>query len=125
MTTIRIGDMVQNRVLVTRTSAKHVGTTVADAAMGPIGVLVLDFEGIRGFTPSFFDELLLSMGELARSQGRDLDLRIDNPPSELSSIHEAIGRAHGLLISESESGSWQVGRNKMMEGGDPGLPVRA
>ena len=125
MTTIRIGDMVRNRVLVTRTSARNVGNSVAGKLMSPTETMELDFEGIRGITPSFFDELLLSMGELAKGQGRDLNLRIVNPPSELSSIHEAIGRAHGLSISESESGSWLVGRNRMMGDSDPRLPIQA
>ncbi len=125
MTTIQIGDMVQGRVLVTRTSARNVGAGVADMLMDRTGTIALDFEGIRGITPSFFDELLLSMGELARSQRRDLNLRIVNPPSELSSIHEAIGRAHGLLISESDSGSWLVGRPGLTEDSDPRLPIQA
>ena len=125
MTTVRIEDMVQNKVLVTRTSARHVGNSVAEVVVEPIGELELDFEGIRGITPSFFDELLLSISELAQSRGRDLRLRVINPPSELSSVHEAIGRAHGLSISESESGSWLVGRPEVIQGSDPGIPVQA
>ena len=111
MTSIQIEHMIQNRVLVTRTSARNLGANVAEVLPERGGTIALDFAGVRGFTPSFFDELLLSMGDLARSQGRDLDLRIDNPPSELSSVHEAIGRAHGLSISESDVGSWLVGRH--------------
>ena len=117
--------MVQNGILVTRTSARSVGEGVASMLKHDAETIELDFQGIRGFTPSFFDELLHSMGDLARSEGRDLDLRIVNPPSELSSIHEAIGRAHGLVISESESGSWLVGRNRLMEDSDPPLPIQA
>ncbi len=124
MSTVRIGNMVQNRILVTRTSARSLGAGVADMLQNDAEPIALDFRGIRGFTPSFFDELLHSMGDLAWSQGRDLDLRIVNPPWELMSIHEAIGRAHGLLISESEGGSWLVRQNKMMEDGNPRLPVR-
>ncbi len=125
MTTIRVGDMVRNKVLVTRTSARDFGANVSDILVGQTEALTLDFGGIRGITPSFFDELLLSMGELAKSQGRDLSLRIVNPPSELSSIHEAIGRAHGLSISESESGSWLVERSRMLEDSGPNLRVQA
>ena len=125
MTAIRVGDMVRNKVLVTRTSARNIGASVTGTLMVPTETIALDFDGIRGITPSFFDELLLSMGEFAKGQGRDLSLRIVNPPSELSSVHEAIGRAHGLSISESESGSWLVERNRMMEDGDPSLPVQA
>lgn len=123
MTTIRIGDIIGNRILVTRTSARNLGASVTGMLMGPTETIALDFEGIRGITPSFFDELLLSMGDLARNQGHDLDLRIINPPSELSSVHEAIGRAHGLSILESESGSWLVGRPDVIE--DPGIPAQA
>ena len=125
MTTVRVGDMVRNRVLVTRTSARDFGANVSDILVGQTEALTLDFGGIRGITPSFFDELLLSMGELAKSQGRDLSLRIVNPPSELSSIHEAIGRAHGLSVSESEGGSWLVERNSTTEGSDASLQVQA
>lgn len=124
VSTVRIGDMVQNRVLVTRASARSLGEGVAGMLHHYPEPIELDFRGIRGFTPSFFDELLHSMRDLARSQGRDLDLRIVNPPWELMSIHEAIGRAHGLSISESEVGSWLVGRPEMMEGTDPSLPVQ-
>ena len=117
--------MVQNGILVTRTSARSVGEGVAKTLQHDVEPMALDFQGIRGFTPSFFDELLLSIGELARGQGRDLNLSIDNPPSELLSVHEAIGRAHGLSISKSEGGSWLVRRNSTMEGGDHRLPVQA
>ena len=125
MSTIRIGDMVQNRILVTRTSARSLGAGVADMLSDDAEPIALDFQGIRGFTPSFFDELLHSMGDFARSQGRDLELRIVNPPWELMSIHEAIGRAHGLVISASESGSWLVGRPGLTEDSDPRLPIQA
>ena len=117
--------MVQNRVLVTRTSARQVGDNVAGVVVDPVGLLELDFEGIRGITPSFFDELLLSLGEIARGQGRDLSLSIANPPSELSSVHQAIARAHGLLITEREDGSWLVKRNRVTGDSAPGLPVQA
>ena len=122
--TLQVSDMVQNRILISRRHARSVGKGVANLPQHEAVPIALDFQGIRGFAPSFFDELLHSMGDLARSQGRDLDLRIDNPPSELSSVHEAIGRAHGLSISESESGSWLVGRPEMMESSDPSIRVR-
>ena len=106
---IGISDMVEYKVLVTRTTARKVGTGVEEALNGPEAPLALDFEGIYGFTPSFFDELLHSIGEIARRQGRELDMEIVNPPAELSSVHEAIARAHGLWIVENEKGSWRLG----------------
>ena len=117
MTTIRIGDMVQNRILVTRTSARNVGAGVADRLSNSSEAVALDFDGIRGITPSFFDELLLSMGKLAESGEDARHMRILNPPLELSSIHEAIGRSHGLAVSEAEDGSWVIGRPGAAESG--------
>ncbi len=106
---IGIADMVAFKLLVTRTTARNVGAGIAEALNESAESLALDFAGIQGFTPSFFDELLHSMGELSQSHGRDLLLELANPPAELSSVHEAIARAHGLRITEADGGSWLIG----------------
>ena len=56
MMTLRIFDLVQKRVLVSRDSARTIQPQLVAALADGLGELVLDLSGVDGFTPSFFDE---------------------------------------------------------------------
>jgi hypothetical protein len=107
MTVVLLGDLTTVRVLVTRASARELGPALA-AAMAESDRTVIDFAGVEGVTPSFIDEVLLLTEKGARAAGRDLVLDIRNPPTRLSEKFSAIGRGHGLLIEELESGTWHI-----------------
>ena len=58
MTTLRIFDLVQKRVLVSRDSARIIQPQLVAALADGLGELVLDLSDVDGLTPSFFDETL-------------------------------------------------------------------
>ena len=122
MTEVRIYDLLGKKVLVTRSSARTLSDAFADWAQSGNDRAAFDLENIMGITPSFFDEMLLMVEEVGETSQR---ITIANPPTELSSKFQAVARAHGLVISEGEGGSWLVGRPETMEDAAPGLPVQA
>jgi hypothetical protein len=70
--------------------------------------LVLDFRGVEGLAPSFFDEVLSMIEEATGEHGeRQVTIRIENPPTKLSSKFTAVARAHGVEAVESE-GAWVI-----------------
>ena len=71
--------------------------------------LVLDFKGVEGLTPSFFDEVLSMVEEVTtRPAETRAQVRIENPPTKLSSKFAAVARAHGVEAVESAEGAWVV-----------------
>lgn len=107
METIRVHEILQRRVLVTRDTAHLLKPTLA-ATLGTGPVLVtIDFQGIEGVTPSFVDELLGILVELAGN--RELRLLVSHPPTRLTAKFTAVGRSRGLDVREGPDGSWVVG----------------
>ena len=109
MGSLKIFDLVGTRVLVTRSSARKLAPDLADVLVGGSGEITLDFAGIDGLTPSFLDEILSVLEEsvLASGGGR-LRVQVMNSPTQLSSKFAAVGRSHGLVAKESESGTWII-----------------
>ena len=71
--------------------------------------LVLDFTGVQGMAPSFFDEVLSMIQETAERNGkRQLTVRVTNPPTRLTSKFVAVARAHDVQASESADGTWVI-----------------
>lgn len=71
--------------------------------------MVIDLDGIEGITPSFLDEALSIIDESVIELGaKNLDVTILRPPTPLSSKFKAVGRGHGLLITETEDGGWKL-----------------
>ena len=122
MREVKIYDLVGKKVLVTRSSARTLSDAFAEWAQSGNDRPAFNLEHVMGITPSFFDEMLRMVEETGESFRR---ITISNPPTELSSKFRAVAKAHGLSISESESGSWLVGRNRMMGDSDPRLPIQA
>ena len=109
--TVKIYDLVQKRVLVTRDSARTIQRDLAAAMAQGDGALELDLEDIGGLTPSFFDETLTIIEEnAAQNDGDQFHVTVKNPPTRLSSKYVVISRAHGLIVQESESGTLEISR---------------
>lgn len=116
MVTVFVSDILKDKILVTRESARvleealrrawsdRAGST--DAAN--LGSATIDFRGVEGVAPSFLDELLtvfeLVIGPNPNHPGRSLV--VVNPPTRLSSKFEAVARGHGLSVVSRSDGSW-------------------
>ena len=109
MTTLRIFDLVQKRVLVSRDSARTIQPQLVAALADGLGELVLDLADVDGLTPSFFDETLSIVEEaLSAKPESQFRLMVKNPPTTLSNKFRAVGRVHGLTVEESEGIGWII-----------------
>ncbi|MBI4329638.1 MAG: STAS-like domain-containing protein [Chloroflexi bacterium] len=111
MARVRIYDLLPERVLVTRESARSIQPALAAAFAAGDGEVILDFTDVAGVTPSFVDEILAVLEECIGSgpQSR-LSIVFLNPPTRLSAKFEAVDRAHALRIVEDRGGAWVVTR---------------
>ena len=109
MGSLNIFDLVGRRVLVTRSSARALAPDLADALVGVGGEVTLDFAGVDGLTPSFLDEILSVLEEIAlASGGVRLRIEVTNSPTQLSSKFAAVSRGHGLVASELGDRTWII-----------------
>ncbi len=106
MTAVRIHDLTQARVLVTRSSARAIANVLGDAFDQGQQELELDFSGVDGITPSFLDEVLSIIQD--KLEDEELHIIILNPPTRLSEKFAAIGRGRGLSLEELENRSWII-----------------
>jgi len=113
MNALRVHQILTDKVLVSRESARLLGTELkalfAPNAQEPAcQSITIDFHGVEGIAPSFMDELLNVFENLAASahNGAAKELNIANPPARLSSKFQAIARGHGLSIQALPDGSW-------------------
>ena len=109
MMAVKIHDLVQKQVLVSRDTARAIQPQLVAAVVDGLGELVLDLSDIDGLTPSFFDETLSIIGEAlpAGSESR-FRLTIMNPPTRLSNKFKAVGRVHGLTAEERDGVGWII-----------------
>lgn len=107
---VRLQDVVQSRVLVTRESARSLGPALAEAGRLSPMALELDLEGVEGITPSFLDETFSVLEELLSTESDETtwSILIVNPPTRLSAKFLAVARSHGLEAIEREDGAWVV-----------------
>lgn len=112
MSGLALHDVLKNRVLVTRASARTL-TPAIEAAIGDSSeALRLDFSRVDGITPSFLDELLSVVTEaFARMNVNSFRVEILNPPTALSTKFAAIGRGRDLSLTESGEG-WTIERQR-------------
>ncbi len=116
MCTLRVNDILKDRILVSRESA-HLLEGALNAMMAPATTpgdtsgrtsMTVDFEGIEGIAPSFLDELLSIFESIIGSgtSGLERCLVVANPPTRLSLKFEAIARGHGMSVRAHPDGSW-------------------
>ncbi len=109
MRTLKVFDLFERGVLITRSSARSLRDAVAPLVSAGEEGLALDLSGIEAVAPSFLDETIGGLAELADSVSRPaFQVRVLHPPTGLSPIFEAIARARGIQISESPDGSWTI-----------------
>ena len=112
MSSLALNDLIKNRVLVTRESARRLAPAIEGATDNVHHRLTLDFSHIDGMTPSFLDELLAVIEEVfARRGAESFRVEMLNPPTALSSKFAAIGRGRELTLVES-SGAWTIDRQR-------------
>lgn len=113
-------DIVGQRVLVSRESARRVKPTLRQAAAAGPESLRLNFSGARGVAPTFLDEVLLVAEECIAESINDagaagagdegatpMAVIFANPPTALAAKHHAIARAHGRTLRQTENGDWE------------------
>lgn len=116
MHTLRVNDVLKDRILVSRECARLLEDALS-AMMVSAGThgnaagktsMALDFEGIEGIAPSFLDELLSIFESLigTKANGRVNCLIVANPPTRLSLKFEAVARGHGMSVKALPDGSW-------------------
>jgi hypothetical protein len=112
MKTLKVHDVLEQPLLVTRRSARALEESLR-AALGGGGdgsgmdEFAVDFAGIEGLSPSFVDELLRVFESITvPTANAKLSLRVMNPPTRLSLKFEAIARSHGLSVCSLSDGTW-------------------
>jgi len=118
MRTLRVNDVLEDRILVSRESARLLEdplSAIMLSAKTPGNVsgaspVVVDFQGVEGIAPSFLDELLLIFESLlgAEITGGERCLIVANPPTRLSLKFQAIARGHGMSVQALADGSWSL-----------------
>ncbi len=118
MSTVRVYDLMQRRVLVTRESAHTIRGALISGATHEDGEIVLDFSGVEAITPSFIDEVLAIIDDVARQAFHSaLHVKFVNAPTKLSEKFAAVGRNHRARITESGPGDWIITRESSIAGG--------
>ena len=116
MCILRVHDVIEDRILVSRESAHLLENALRAMMTGPPNPgaasgatpLTVDFDGVQGVAPSFLDELLSIFESLVVPgiDGRGQCLTIANPPTRLSLKFEAVARGHGMSVEALPGGSW-------------------
>lgn len=110
MSGLALHDVLKNRVLVTRASARTLAPAIEAAIRDSREALKLNFSRVDGITPSFLDELLSVVEDaFARMNIDSYRVEIMNPPTALSAKFAAIGRGRDLSLTEA-AGSWIIER---------------
>lgn len=118
MHTLRVNDILKDKVLVSRESARllehpliviMMSEELPENASGATPVTI-DFIGVEGIAPSFVDELLAIFDSVVGTEtnGRGRCLIVANPPTRLSSKFEAIARGHGMSVRALPDGLWRL-----------------
>lgn len=113
MAQVRIFESIQKRVLVTRDSAHLLSEALISAVRKDPESIELDFEGIDAVTPSFVDELMTVLEQVAESEHTSFRIVFVRPPMRLSEKFLAIGRGHGRRMTESGPGSWTIAERSL------------
>ena len=112
MNALVVCDVLKDPILVSRESARLLEAPLRLLDVGSI--VTVDFNGVEGISPSFFDELLTVYESVLGDALIDIfQLIIDNPPTELSSKFVAVARSHQMVIHHVDSNkSWILNPKK-------------
>lgn len=103
MEPIHVRDVLPDRMLVTRASARELQPRLEEAAADPGDRVELDFDGVAGMTPSFFDELLATVEEASDAgDSNTVELVVHNAPTDASSKFQAVAEGHECSLSANE-----------------------
>lgn len=111
MTRLRIRDVIRDKILVSRESARLlvaplrqlVSQGSLQAGSPPRRDVTVDFEGIEGMAPAFLDEFL---GVLESTVGGGWRILFVAQPARLSLKFEAVARSRGLRVTQENGGQW-------------------
>ena len=116
MFTLLLRDILSDRVLVTRESARLLEGPLATVMLAcqehqntpDTAQVTVDFDGVGGVAPSFLDELLLVFESVLETHGggRKGCLIVANAPTRISLKFEAVARGHAMSIRLLPDGSW-------------------
>lgn len=123
MHTLRVHDVLTDKILITRESARLLEgalkaimvSAVTPGEAGDQTSVTIDFDGVEGVAPSFLDELLSvfesvigaeTTGKAGLPGGCERSLIVANPPTRLSLKFEAVARGHGMSVRAQPDGSW-------------------
>ncbi len=116
MRTLRVHDVLKDKILVSRESARQLqdafnAVMIGEAKPGNATTatpVTVDFEGVEGVAPSFLDELISVFESLVATEadGGERCLMVANPPTRLSLKFEAVARGHGMSVRALPDGSW-------------------
>ncbi len=122
MHTIRVNDILKDKILVSRESARLLEAplrAMMASARTPGNAsnttpVAVDFEGIEGIAPSFLDELISVFESLIGTETNDRErcFIVANPPTRLSLKFEAIARGHEMSVRALPDGSWFLANNR-------------
>ena len=120
MFTLLVRDVLSDRVLVTRESARLLADPLATVMLAhhehedapDTAQVTVDFDGVGGVAPSFLDELLLVFESVleAHGGGRKGRLIVANAPTRISLKFEAVARGHAMSIRLLPDGSWLLSK---------------
>jgi hypothetical protein len=112
-TRLRIRDHLAEQILVSRPSARRLLDPLRKQAQqsrsGGKNAVILDFDGVAGMAPSFFDELLAVVHEAV---GVSQPIQFLNQPTQLSRKFETIARGRGLRVVQAGEGRWLFDGNE-------------
>lgn len=123
---LKIRDTLTDRILVTRESARLLAKRLPQG-MAPLQgepdalepALEVDFQGVEGFAPSFFDELL---AVIQQALGSDCRILLLDPPARFSRRFQLVLGSRGLRAVQTEGGSWRL--EPVSRQGPPPSPSR-
>lgn len=108
MTGVNVFKILHKPILTSRQSARQIEPALSEQRAIPSDSVCLDFIGTQGVSPSFVDEALRVAEEyVANSEGRNTTVVFAHLPTQLSSSHHAIARAHGRILVVNEEGDWE------------------
>jgi len=110
MMLVNVFELVGQRALVSRGVARRIGSALRERVEKVRGVvppaLALDFSGVQAASPSFFDELVATLGELKEELGDTVTFLY--PPPSVRGTFQAIGRGRGISFVETAPENWEV-----------------